>query len=245
MILQLTYEGPLSVAWTRSSEALVGVFDILGFRHMMSPAAPRPLQDLAKSVEVFARIVRAIGAEDTAFDSFGKLSSPPPAVMHVSDTFFLYGPTRAQAELVRFLWIAHHLLFYSLIHELPLRAALATGELLVNERDRLILGLALVEAHDLERDQDWAGATLAPSLVGYIEEVGLRDRLHPLLLEYAPPWKKVSPVSRKPTLCVNWVADAPHYLNPEFLDSKFPVVAGVGPERDAALRKIGRCSKST
>ena len=224
--MKLTYEGPLSSEWTQSCEALIGVFDILGFQSMIEATdsdPPGKLEALAKSVEVFVKIVDAIGGEDAAFESFGKKSASPPRPLHVSDTFFLYTQARGTADLLCFLWTAHSLVFHSIVHGFPFRGALATGELFINEQHRIILGHSLVEAYEFGQRLDWAGAALTPSLENYIEEIGFRDRLYPLILSYDLPFKDARVRNSTSNLCINWVADVANYLNPEFVETKFPI----------------------
>ncbi|MDC0679707.1 hypothetical protein [Sorangium atrum] len=235
--MKIIQTGPLSQNWLHSTEAIVGVFDILGFKQMMVDGHGH-LVELAKHVETLARIARSVGTADARFDSFGELGAGPPKLIHVSDTFFMYTAARQPADIVRFLWNAHHLLFYSIIHEFPMRGAIATGELLVNETDRVILGPALLEAHLLEGAQEWAGAGLAPSMSSYLGDIGLRQAIAPLVVPYAVPIKSAHSPRLDCQLALNWLADPMHFLDPEFLSTKFPTTNSESSASSSVSAKI-------
>lgn len=204
--------------------ALVGAFDFLGFGRIMRSSDD--LLALGGRVKAIANVVRGVGEERNVFSVNGKRSTNSPSVSQVSDTFLVYSSSDEPQDVVQFLWNIHHMLFYALLQGMPMRGAVARGDILVSNNDPFFLGLAPYEALRLEKAQEWSGACLAQSFVEHIEMLGMIEALVPLVLPYTIPWKSSafsqSSVQR-PTkeLAINWIADGPNFISPDFLHTKF------------------------
>lgn len=204
--------------------ALVGAFDFLGFGTMM--CSSDDLLALGARVKGVANVVRGVGEEHNVFSVNGKRSTSSPSVIQVSDTFLVYSSSDEPQDVVQFLWNVQHMLFYALLQGMPVRGAVARGDILVSNNDHFFLGLAPYEALRLEKGQEWSGACLAQSFVEHIEMLGMIEALVPLVLPCAIPWKSSafsdSSVQR-PTkeLAINWIADGLNSISPDFLHTKF------------------------
>jgi hypothetical protein len=82
---------------------------------------------------------------------------------------------------------------------LPLRGAIAFGEIAICENPVYILGKPFIEAHNLERRQNWAGISLCKSASDHFNEE------HPkYIVNYKVPFKNSD--RDKPCIysCINW-----------------------------------------
>lgn len=220
-----------------SPTALVGVFDVLGFKRIMTET--KDLESLARRLDMVFAVVEGCGHERTVFEVHGSRSQVRPIVLQASDSFIVYLDVRAPADLIQFLWNTSQMLFYAVHHEIPMRGALATGTALISDRRPMFLGSAVLEAYQLERVQDWAGASVAPSLESYINEQGLRDYIFPLVIPYSVPMQHSTVgANRKQRLALNWMADWPNWIAPEFVREKFPSCNASTAGFDRVQRKI-------
>jgi hypothetical protein len=217
--------------------ALVGVFDFLGFHELMDSAKDTDgLLKLGAQVKLVADIVRECGGERTMFTVDGKRSTTVPLVLQASDTFLVVKEGAEPQDILQFLWDIHQMLFYAVIYEMPLRGAVSKGPILFSRDRRLFLGRAAFEAVQLERAQEWSGACLSPSMVEHIEAVGLRDRLFPLVVSYDVPWKENKAPQMSANHAINWVADVMDFIHPDWLPTRFR--KGSSAEDATVKRKI-------
>lgn len=215
--------------FNHSKNALVGVFDFLGFKRMMSSS--QDLLNTGGRVKQIISLVKGCGEARNKFEFNGKISKLVPKVIQVSDTFVVYTIEREPQDVIQFVWNVHHMLFYSILYEFPIRGTLATGEILINEEQNIFLGPAILEAFQLEKQQDWSGACIAPSLQLYIEEIGILDLLFPLVLPYEVPLKEKA-INTKVELAVNWIADVANFIAPDWIQTKFPPFKPGSPEEN-------------
>lgn len=201
-----------------SREALIGVFDFLGFKQIMSKSN---LFEVASRFIAISDIVKNCGKSCNKFEVDGKISKFVPGIIQMSDTFDVYNLGREPQDVVQFFWNVHHMLFYAIHSRFPLRCALTTGEMLIGKgQSNLLLGTALREAFELEKSQEWSGACIGHSLNSYIDKAGMRDDLFPLVLPYDVPFKYGAKLNSGSA--INWIADFANFISPEFLLDKFP-----------------------
>jgi hypothetical protein len=201
-----------------SKEALVGVFDFLGYKQIMSYSN---LFEVASQFIAISDIVKNCGESCNKFELDGKTSKFIPGIIQMSDTFVVYTLGREPQDIIQFFWNVHHMLFYAIHSRFPLRGALTTGEMLIGKgQSNILLGPALREAFELEKSQEWSGACIGRSLNSYIDEAGIKDDLFPLVLPYDVPFKDDTNLNSD--LAINWIADVANFISPEFLLDKFP-----------------------
>jgi hypothetical protein len=78
---------------------------------------------------------------------------------------------------------------------LPIRGAIAFGEIAICENPVYILGKSFVEAHGVERRQNWAGVSLCKSASEHFVE-----ELPKYVVNYQVPFKEAA----SDNLCINW-----------------------------------------
>ena len=119
----------------RSKDALIGVFDFLGFKGKMSGHS---LLDIASQFIAISDIVKSCGESCNRFEVDSKISKLTPEIIRMSDTIIVYALEREPQDVIQFLWNVHHMLFYAILCKFPLRGALTTGEMLIS-KDPIIL----------------------------------------------------------------------------------------------------------
>lgn len=90
-----------------------------------------------------------------------------------SDTYIFLSQDGSDASFSSVEKTARHF-FLSLVQKgIPLRGAMAFGELYVDKENDIFFGKALVEAYRFGEHQDWIGFLLTPSTVDQMKAVGL------------------------------------------------------------------------
>lgn len=112
--------------------------------------------------------------------------------INFSDTFLIYTPDTSLASFISITTACAGMIFCCLSQGYPLRGAITSGDLCVSEDQSLYIGEALIQAHTLEKKQEWCGAILDkrlcqnpeyPDTVSHFIKVGL-------LVKYNVPSKK-------------------------------------------------------
>ena len=236
-----------------SKETLVGIFDYLGFKKLMS----RPdLFEIASDIISVSNAVKDCGKEyKNIFEINGKSSNLSPGVFQISDTIIVYNLSREAPNIKHFLWNVHNMMFYSILAGFPLRGALTTGEILIKKDLSLFLGGALQEAFELERQQNWSGACIGPSLEQYLNEIDMLESLFPQILPYTIPFKEGTFINhgKRPKMAINWIDDF-NWIRPDYIKEKFPpfepnsheeqIVANTSDFLEFANRNIAKCKHS-
>jgi hypothetical protein len=211
------------VGWDFHDDAAVAAFDILGFKRIMSNATD--LRTIAEKLSRLVKQARGTAEERTVFQFGGAQSSAEIRLVQASDTFIVYCQPSSSADVIQFLWNLQQLLFYAILDAFPLRGAITVGRVAAKPSEHLFIGPAILDARRLERIAEWAGAIVSQSLHQRLAELGLAGHLYPLLVSYVPPMKpQYADAVPHPCLCLNWLADAPNFISPDWVHTKFPEV---------------------
>jgi hypothetical protein len=146
-------------------EMAVAILDILGFKALMAELLP---------AELYAT---TLGQLPDVLDRAGTLQrwpDTPVRSLAVSDTLFLWlstgpgteleGPRDAFACVEEMCLIVYYRMHATMHRRIPLRGAIAFGDCFAStEQPAALLGKPVFDAHDLEHDQEWAGAALCRS----------------------------------------------------------------------------------
>lgn len=207
--------------WQFEENAVVAAFDVLGFKSIMSNW--NGIQDICVRVSRLVSMVESLAGESTRFKIDGTSSSASIKVAQASDTFVIYCPYQSSSDLMQFIWNIQQLLFHSIRECFPLRGAITVGHVAANPTDHFFLGPAVLEALQYERVAEWSGAIVSPTLEEELQQLNLLEHLSTLLVRYLVPFKdKLKEEYPSELLCLNWLADGPNYISPDFIDAKFP-----------------------
>jgi len=181
------------------------MIDILGFSDLSRRESPQRIFD-----EVFEPLVQV---RRNAAAVAGALSGRREEVFTLafSDTILVYRPERSDFRIPGMLSphtciklvgaTVADIIQKGLRRERPIlfRGAIAWGECLINPVEpRCFIGAPIVEAHRLEREQEWAGAVLAPTAAAAF---GKPDDL--TFVPYQVPLKNGRSMAN--ALAVNWL----------------------------------------
>jgi len=212
------------------------MIDILGFSDLSRRESPQRIFD-----EVFEPLVQV---RRNAVAVAGALSGRREEVFTLafSDTILVYRPERSDFRIPLDLppqtciklvgATVADIIQKGLRRERPIlfRGAIAWGECLINPVEpRCFIGAPIVEAYCLEREQEWAGAVLAPTAAAALGEA---DDL--TFVPYPVPLKNGR--SMPDAMAVNWL----HYLGAQQarLDVLPPPAVDLSQEKRASvLRK--------
>ena len=169
-------------------ENVVAIFDILGFRALVHSTPPSDFRKLLHDVLYLS------GAAPLDEDRVGSLV--------LSDTIVLYGRTsEAEANLFSVTVSSSNLLNAAARRGLPIRGALSTGPLLIDENNTSLVGVPVVSAYELQQRQEWMGAIMDPQCADRFETVLSQSVLPECALLYRAPMKSGP---RLEYLCVGW-----------------------------------------
>ena len=107
-----------------------------------------------------------------------------------SDAIVLFSRSNTEQEILRLLVYVWRLLQFSIIHGLPIRGALAFGEIALLKERSLFVGQPIIDAYLLEEKQQWVGVSIDRSLYELAIQVRTSNRaLENVIVEYAVPFK--------------------------------------------------------
>ena len=89
-----------------------------------------------------------------------------------SDTFLLYTSDDSRASFQAITDVSRSFFDELVVAGIPVRGALAFGELYADETNNLFLGVALIDAYEYGEKFDWLGFVLHPSALKRMSEVG-------------------------------------------------------------------------
>lgn len=151
-----------------ASERCVAVVDVLGFRERVRAGQ---LTELAEQLDKLAS--DASGASITwayaSSDDDSSSGKESAGRLLFSDSIFLWSqpmPTDLvprRGRVMGFVSIVAFMIGQGILRNLPLRAGLAFGPVLVEERKGIVIGQPIVDAYLAEGLQEWVGGALHPS----------------------------------------------------------------------------------
>jgi len=83
----------------------------------------------------------------------------------------------------------------------PIRGALSLGPMYIDQENRQILGIPLIDAYDIEQQQDWMGAVVVPRYEEQFSSAFARSPIPECLVRYPAPLKTGT---RRDLLCIGW-----------------------------------------
>jgi hypothetical protein len=137
----------------------VAICDILGFKQLTKSLT---LEELTHKINVLFRSSKYL------VHTYSNYSPEKPSSIDVvnmivfSDTFLLFSlpigqSTKYFGVVSSFFDVITSLLGYCIFNEVPIRVGVAFGETYISLKDNIYLGLPLVHAYEIEKDQDWIG----------------------------------------------------------------------------------------
>lgn len=142
--------------------------DLLGFENLVHTGGIENILPLYE--EVLSHLEQAAGQKIYQGISFSWFS----------DTFIIFSKT-GRPEQFALIEQACRIFFQKLIlNQIPVRGALAFGDLYTQQERNIFIGPALVDAYKYGEGQEWLGFLLAPSTLVALEKMGLppSQRLH-------------------------------------------------------------------
>lgn len=145
---------------------MLAIFDVLGFSARMKDQKIDAMFSLYQAMidRVIAKEpMRCLGARDVGD---GKkcpvLFSADIRYAYFSDTILLWMPLE-KLLAGPFVQRCADLVCEALMLQVPLRGAIALGEVVIHKATGMYLGEPIIEAHDLEEAQEWIGVAFATS----------------------------------------------------------------------------------
>jgi len=191
-------------------KSLVAVCDILGFADLVNKYS-EDLVSISDCLGLIRRFAELALSEKTEIGEAVSLediqSNPHVGVACFSDTFFFYTKTDTNEACVKLLGAVAALIFLGLRNPgTRIRAGVSYGEVEIDTANSVYVGLPLIEAHKLERAQDWSGGALAPSAIERVKfSSGVyseRPMIDWKVIHYPVPLKKECRI--KSDVAVDW-----------------------------------------
>ena len=186
MAVEELYAGLDAVKRPLLASRTVAVLDVLGFKGLIESA---PLPSLAQRYE-------AALEGSTHFLEAGDDSNEPLELRRAvvcdrfvfSDTIILVSIDDGEAAAEDVLFCAWRTCQFFIGAGMPLRGAVAFGEMHADRSRQVFLGKALTRAHALEQRQQWIGAAIDPSLVAEFPNL-FPDDAENYMTGVVPPYK--------------------------------------------------------
>ncbi|MGP8153275.1 MAG: hypothetical protein ACLQBQ_03900 [Smithella sp.] len=162
-------------------QAWIAHFDVLGFKSIIDTknyltlkilqvTISEVLSDLNKNVSVFQ--------EDVNY-------------LFYADTFVIYSKSDKVNDYPGFIRIAKNFIVKCIYKKLPIRGAVAFGEITLGHDNKIVMGKAFLESYVYGEDQNWLGLILTPSASIKLKEEGL-DPIHHGFVNQDIPLRKYS-----------------------------------------------------
>lgn len=198
----------------RSDPRAVAIFDVLGIKNGIETGRSADIARRYADMLGLIDQLKSTPVGDSAIPTLLPVSSSnttQPEVHVFSDTIILISENSSFEAAARLLIMAWRLMQAFFSADLPLRGAVAFGELHTVAEHQIYIGPALVRAHELEAAQAWAGAVIDPSFLERYpptawEGEGLRGLYDIVFPEYAVPFKKSrsSEIEYRMMRVINW-----------------------------------------
>jgi len=171
--------------------SFIALFDILGFKNLINHDN---LEDIYK---VFLKVSSMINDYRDTQKHLGALMEPKiVSMINYSDTFLIYtknidGLEQSSIdEVFHVLLAACDFLFIAANEsELPIRGAISVGDIILS--DDVVIGKPIVEAYEMEQQQEWIGCMVSSNALGAISSGAKDNHIKDLaIVEYEIPCKK-------------------------------------------------------
>jgi hypothetical protein len=146
----------------------IGVFDILGFKQLISQAGDELTRALLTN-----KVAELIQVLQSDVATQGKIE-----YLIFSDTFVILTQDSKPESYPWFLRLCKNLIDRSITLELPIRGAISVGEVFVSMAPPILIGNAFVEAYEFSEDQKWIGLILTPSASKALQRISLNPVHH-------------------------------------------------------------------
>jgi hypothetical protein len=182
---------------SRSANRAIAIFDLLGFRARVASMGLREIalqyENAMSAADELNRRARYAGNRPSLFPDH-EVGAPFCDRYVFSDSIILVALDSSSASALKLLLYSRWLIQGVLAKRLPIRGAVAAGELYYNPESRITLGKALVDAYELEGRQEWLGGSIAPSFWSNYPDVAdacqsAESALYHLFPPYSVPMK--------------------------------------------------------
>ncbi|MFZ0927033.1 MAG: hypothetical protein WAN11_00420 [Syntrophobacteraceae bacterium] len=166
----------------------------------------------------FSRLIRRVPLEDVVEHGLGSLHKAlhfainkvdwpetPPSLNDInknphvgmtwfSDTFLLYTREDSDVDMQALLEAVACLIYISIINMTSIRAGVAYGKAVIDPENAVYVGEPIIDAHEMEERQQWAGGALHESAIERIPE-SIKNRKAPIypiwpIVRYQVPLKR-------------------------------------------------------
>jgi len=164
------------------------MFDVLGFSEWVRTT------DLQVILDAYQQLIERAVLRPNEKGSLSTVQTPegamfavggPPCYAYFSDTILLWCPLIPPA-VADFVERCSDIVCEALTMNIPLRGAITLGDAVLDNKSGFFIGKPIVEAHNLERGQEWIGLTFGNSAVWSPFLVQLHGTT---IIEYKPPMK--------------------------------------------------------
>jgi hypothetical protein len=149
-------------------ETWVGVFDILGFKNIISNT-----DNEYNLIYLESQLNDLFEAIDKTYLAHGNIE-----VFSFSDTFIILTKDLDISSYPWFLLQCRELINRSIEIQLPLRGAISVGTIFESRDPLIFLGSPFVEAYEYAEDQDWIGLLLTPTATDMLRKCDLEPMHH-------------------------------------------------------------------
>lgn len=166
-----------------AKKKFIAYFDILGYENRIRDKS---------IIEEFEVQLRFINEQQSFIDNSRNIIKSH--TLHFSDTHIIYTEDASSCSFskiitdsLRFMCVAA----IRFIPYLPVRGAISYGDFCVDTEKNIIIGKALREAYDLEKNQQWMGCCLSDSCYEQVKDDNVFNHFveKGVLVEYLVPFK--------------------------------------------------------
>jgi hypothetical protein len=155
-------------AWA-TRKIYIAHFDILGFKSRINnDDSSLPIVILKETIdEILEELQKGINNFSSSI-----------GYTYYADTFIIFSKTEDSSGYPALVRAAKNLILCCITNRLPVRGAIAYGEVSFRHDERIIIGKAALESYTYCEDQDWIGLLLTPTACQQLKSIGIEPIRH-------------------------------------------------------------------
>lgn len=170
--------------WLPTDERFVAFIDILGFKDLVMRSTHSKIYDL------LSEISKLRGQIDNWKDTNdGRYSNTELYTVSFSDSIVVFSKSGTVEDFDLFIYSVHWLFSEAIKKSIPLKGALAYGEISLNKSNQIYFGQPIIDAYLLEEEVNYFGIVAHNSIEKFYSKHRVESKMQSILTEFKTPLK--------------------------------------------------------
>ncbi|KAB1065218.1 hypothetical protein [Salibacter halophilus] len=154
--------------WKTSDKRFVAFLDILGFKDMVMRKSHENIYETLNHISKGKKLVEKAPEHDTISD---KYKDAEVYVVSFSDSIVIFSKNDSFDNLRYFLLSTRWIFTTAFNNQIPLKGAIAHGEVSLNKSEQIYFGQPIIDAYLMEEDVNYMGIVAHNSIDSYLSKI--------------------------------------------------------------------------